>query len=177
MERTILGHAIHLSDSELLRMAKAHAKIAHCPTSNFFLKSGRMPVERIEARGIVYGLGTDVGAGTSMSLFTTMRHADYIQPSVAVSPFKAFYLATMGGARALSMADRIGNFAGGKYADFCAVDVRKIDPRYKLAELSADELVSLLMYRGNGDVVAETYVQGKRLDVDALKIKGDKNNF
>ncbi|MBI2974731.1 MAG: guanine deaminase [Deltaproteobacteria bacterium] len=175
--KTILGHAIYLTDDELRRLAKTKTKLVHCPTSNFFLKSGRMPVELIEEHGITYGLGTDVGAGTSMSLFTTMRHADYVQPHLAVSPVKAFYLATLGGAKALSLDSSVGNFKAGKAADFCTVDISAIDPRYKLGELSADEILSLLMYRGNGSVIKETYVNGQRLDVDGLKIKGEKISF
>ncbi|OGQ47957.1 MAG: guanine deaminase [Deltaproteobacteria bacterium RIFCSPLOWO2_02_FULL_47_10] len=173
--KTILGHAIHLSEDEMRRIAKSKTKLAHCPTSNFFLKSGRMPVELIEEHGITYGLGTDVGAGTSMSLLTAMRHADYIQPHLTVTPAKAFYLATLGGARALSLENSVGNFRKGKFADFCTVDIKAIDPRYKPSELMADEILSLLMYRGNGSVIAETYVGGEKLDVDGLKIKGEKN--
>lgn len=171
--KTVLGHAIHLSEDEMGRLAKSKTKLAHCPTSNFFLKSGRMPIERIEYHGICYGLGTDVGAGASMSLFTAMRHADYIQPDVSVSPTKAFYLATLGGAKALSLDAKVGNFKVGKEADFCVVDICEIDPRYKLKELNLSEILSLLMYRGNGSVVKETYVGGEKLDVDALKIKGE----
>lgn len=175
--KTILGHAIHLSEDEMARLAQTKTKIAHCPTSNFFLKSGRMPVELIEEHGITYGLGTDIGAGTSMSLFTTMRHADYIQPHITVSPTKAFYLATLGGAKALSLDNVVGNFKVGKDADFCVVDISAIDPRYKHEELTAEEILSLLMYRGNGSVIKETYVVGNKLDVDVLKIKGEKINF
>ncbi len=171
--KTILGHAIHLNDDEMQRLAIRKARIAHCPTSNFFLKSGRMPIEKIEEHGITYGLGTDVGAGTSMSIFTTMRHADYIQPNITVTPVKAFYLATLGGAKTLSLSQLIGNFESGKAADFCVVDIRNIDPRYKLSELNLDEVLSLLMYRGSGGLVEESYVEGKKLDVDHLKIKGE----
>ena len=166
--KMLLTHAIYLSESEFHRIAAAHGKVIHCPSSNLFLKSGRMPVEIVEGSGITYGLGTDVGAGASMSLFTTMRHADYVQPKVSITPRKAFYLATLGGAKVLSMGDSIGNFAVGKAADFNVVDIHGIDPRYKLSELDADEFLSLVMYRGGGRVISECYVQGKKLDVDAL---------
>jgi len=171
--KAIMGHAIHLSDDELHRFALAKTKIAHCPTSNFFLKSGRMPIERIEEHGIVYGLGTDVGAGTSLSLFTTMRHADFIQPSINVSPVKAFYLATLGGAKTLSLEHEVGNFEEGKAADFCVIDICGIDPRYKLGDLTGEEALSLLVYRGIGNVIKETFVSGEKLDVDKMKIKGE----
>lgn len=171
--KTLLAHAIHVSKDECKRIASAGSKVVHCPSSNFFLKSGRMPVELIEGAGIMYGLGTDIGAGTSMSLFASMRHADYIQPEINISPAKAFYLATLGGAKVLSMENMIGNFAAGKKADFCVVDIREIDPRYFLSDLTKDEILSLLMYRGHGNVIRHTFVDGERLDVDSIVLKHD----
>lgn len=167
-EKTILAHAIYLSDSEYARLAKTGTKIAHCPTSNFFLKSGFLPVSRVEKAGIAFGLGTDVGAGTSMSIFTEMRHADYTQLEETITPTKAFYLATLGGARALSLETKIGSFEKGKCADFCVLNINGIDPNYKLAELDTNEVLSLLMYRGDGEVVEEVFVDGKKLDVDFI---------
>lgn len=166
--KTILAHAIHLSDGEIKRLAKTSTKIAHCPTSNLFLKSGRMPVELMDKHGIVYGLGTDVGAGPSFSLFTVMRHADYVQNEIAITPRKAFYLATMGGAKALSMEKQIGNFEKAKKADFCVIDVRNIDYHYSIDDLDKDEILSLLMYRGGSRVVESTFVDGNKLDVDGI---------
>lgn len=165
-ERTILAHAIYLSDDEYARLAASGTKIAHCPTSNFFLKSGWMPLSKVEAAGIVLGLGTDVGAGTSLSLFTAMRHTDYTQASETVSPVRAFYLATLGGARALSLDGETGNFKAGKSADFCVVDITGIDPTYRLSLLTTDEVLSLLMYRGGVNAIEATYAGGKKLDVD-----------
>ncbi len=168
--KTVLAHAIHLSDDEFARLGRSGTKIAHCPTSNFFLKSGAMPVAKVEAAGIAYGLGTDVGAGTSMSLFTEMRHADYTQRDIEMSPAKCFWLATMGGAHTLSMEGTIGSFEPGKRADFCVVDVTGIDPAFRLAELATDELLSLLMYRGDGRAIESVHVDGVRLDVDEIGV-------
>ncbi len=166
--RTLLGHAIYLSDDEYRRMAASRTRIIHCPTSNFFLKSGSMPMSRVDAAGVTFGLGTDVGAGTSMSLFAEMRHADFSQRDMNVSPVRALYLATLGGARALSMDTEIGNFEEGKYADFCVIDIKKIDYYYKIKELDTLSILSLIMYRGDSHTVEAAYVAGNRLDVDAL---------
>jgi guanine deaminase len=103
-----------------------------------------------------------------------MRHADYIQPHATVTPAKALFLATLGGARALSLGDETGNFARGKSADFNIIDICGIDPRYGMKELDCSEVLSLLMYRGMGNAVKESFVAGKRLDVDVLKIKGER---
>jgi len=166
--KTILAHAIYLSDDEMRRLGKSGTKVAHCHTSNFFLKSGRMSVSRIEAAGIDYSLATDVGAGTAMSLFIEMRHADYTQPDSSISPQKAFYLATLAGAKVMSMEADVGNFQPGKYADFSILDINGIDRNYSLAGMDTDELLSLLMYRGDGRAIERVYVAGSRLDVDSF---------
>ncbi len=171
--RTLLGHVIYVSPSECRRIAAAKSKVVHCPMSNMFLKSGRMPIEMLDAAGVTYGLGTDVGAGTSMSLFSVMRYADYVQPQINITPTAAFYLATLGGARTLSLDKKVGNFEAGKRADFCVVDIRGIDPRYELKDLAGGEILSLLMYRGDGEVIRHTYVDGKKLNVDAIVLKDE----
>ncbi|MBI2343168.1 MAG: guanine deaminase [Deltaproteobacteria bacterium] len=166
--RAVFAHAIHLAPGAYRRMAKAGAAIAHCPLANVFLKSGRMPIEWLEAVKIRYGLGTDVGAGPSLSMFAVMRHADYLQPTRRISPRHALYQATLGGARALRMEREIGNFAVGKWADFVVIDPHGIDATYDLSTFTDDDLLGLLMYRGDQHVVEATYVAGHRLATDGF---------
>jgi guanine deaminase len=71
--RTIYAHGIHLSDAELSRLAETGTWIAHCPTSNEALRSGRMALERLRAAGVPWVLATDVGAGPRLSLLDAMR--------------------------------------------------------------------------------------------------------
>ena len=70
------------------------------------------------------GLGTDIGGGTSFSLLATMGAAYEIAQlgGRALSAVEAFYLATLGGARALALDDRIGSLAPGHEADFAVLD-------------------------------------------------------
>ncbi|MCA9937189.1 MAG: amidohydrolase family protein [Anaerolineales bacterium] len=65
--RPLLVHMIHVSDEELDLVAQTGAKIAHCPRSNQLLQCGRMPLEKMLARGIPVALGTD-SLGSSPSL-------------------------------------------------------------------------------------------------------------
>lgn len=168
--KVILGHAIYLSDDEYRRMAEADTRIAHCPTSNFFLKSGCMSIRRVDKAGVKFAFGTDVGAGTTMSLFGEMRHSDFAQRDMHLLPGRALYLATLGGARVLSYDDVVGNFIPGKYADFCVIDIKKLDYYYELESLSTMDVLSLIMYRGDGYIIDDTYVAGRPLDVDALNV-------
>ncbi len=170
--RTLLAHAIYLSDGEIARLAAAGCAVAHCPSSNLFLKSGIADLRRLEGAGIPVGLGSDVGAGPNLSIMSEMHSAvnaskarSFSDPrSTVLTPEHAFYLATLGGARALGLGDETGSFAKGKSADFVAIDFDRIDPSGQgVARRDAREILSLLVYRGKRDVVREVYVRGKRL--------------
>jgi len=82
----VMAHGIHLSDDELVRLADTQTVVAHCPTSNEALSSGRMPLERLRAAGVRWVLATDVGAGPQLSQLDVMaaflRHHEAAQVSV-----------------------------------------------------------------------------------------------
>lgn len=145
--RTILAHNIHPMDSELDLCEQRHCAVAHCPDSNLFLGSGRFPWERYEGRDIRIGLGSDVGAGTALDMFTSMRSMSHVQGR-SLHPFLPFYTATLGGARALGLEDRIGSLDVGKEADVLIVESDAHYPGGKsLVQLSAVEAASTVVYR------------------------------
>jgi len=74
-EKTIAAHCIYLNEGEIEILKKTGTKVSHCPSSNRFLQSGIMPYRKLEKSGIPIGLGTDVGAGYSLSMFSEMREA------------------------------------------------------------------------------------------------------
>ncbi len=155
-ERTIVAHAIHLSDRERKILAETGTKIAHCPSSNFFLHSGVMDLMAQERAGLTVSLGSDVGAGPFLSMLEVMRDAYYAN---SMSPFKAFHLLTMGGARALGMEDRIGSLEVGKEADFVVINPEPLAG----VDDSLEVLLSRLMVLGDERNVSATYVRGERL--------------
>lgn len=154
--KTIVAHAIHLKESEYKLLAQTHTKVAHCPSSNFFLHSGLADTQKMEDYKIEIGLGSDVGAGPSFSLFTIMRDAYYVR---SISPYKAFYYATLGAAKALGLDDHIGSFGCGKDADFVVVKY----PYWCNKDVSRTRLLSQLMFRGDDHLTIETYSRGKRV--------------
>jgi guanine deaminase len=167
-DRSIFAHCIHLDQSGFDRLAAAGATIAHCPTSNLFLGSGLFPRHR--AVGVKVGLGTDVGAGTSFSQFQTMAAAYQVAQlqGQSLSAFQAFYLATLGGAKALSLDTHIGNFDVGKEADFVVLDPQATplmalrNPTMPVASL--EELASALfglMILGDDRAIVATYIAGE----------------
>ncbi|MFL5679701.1 MAG: amidohydrolase family protein, partial [Chloroflexota bacterium] len=82
--RSVLAHAVHLSDRELARLVETGTHVAHCPASNLFLASGVMPLARYVEAGLSVGLGSDVAAGPDLSIFAAMRVGAYTQNALRV---------------------------------------------------------------------------------------------
>ena len=166
-ERAVYAHCLHLDADDRRRMADSGAAMAFCPTSNLFLGSGLFDLAAADAAGVRVGVATDVGAGTSFGLLQTLGDAYKVLQlnGQFLQPLRAFYLATLGGARALYLDDRIGNFSPGKEADFVVLDpaatplmARRMQSMQDLAEQ-----LFVLMTLGDDRAVAATYVLGELL--------------
>ncbi len=171
-DRCVFAHGIHLTDGEFQRLSEAGSAIAFCPTSNLFLGSGLFKIEQAKSTDypVKVGLGTDIGAGTSFSMLQTANEAYKVAQlrQQKLSPFKALFLATLGGARALCLEDTLGNFEVGKDADFIVLNSRATPlmafrnrPAVptSLNEL-ADRAFSLMMM-GDDRAVQATYILGE----------------
>ena len=163
-ERSVFAHGVHLHDDECRRLGDTGSAVAFCPTSNLFLGSGLLDLARLESHGVRVGLGTDVGAGTSFSQLQSLNEAYKVLQlqGQKLDPFKAFYLATLGGARSLYLDDRIGSLKAGKEADFVVLDYEAtplISYRLKHSK-SLEETLFALMILGDDRVVKETFSAG-----------------
>jgi guanine deaminase len=164
-ERAIYAHCLHLDRADRERMAATGAAAAFCPTSNLFLGSGLFDIAATDAAGMDFCLATDVGGGTSFSLLQTMQDAYKVaqmkgQPLTAL---RAFYLATLGGARALRLDDRIGSFEPGREADFIVLDpaATPLMERRMRTCRTLEEKLFAWMILGDERAIRETYVMGK----------------
>src|SRR5690606_23453362 len=100
------------------RIQTAQAALAHCPSSNFFLKSGRFRLLEVLRRQMLWGLGSDVGAGPELSMLKVMRDAQFRQDDRLLPLPALLYGATLGAAKARFLDDRIGSLEPGREADF-----------------------------------------------------------
>lgn len=173
-EKTIMAHCIHLNKNEISLIKKTKTKIAHCPTSNRFLISGIMPFRKYQNLTLDMGLGTDVAGGYSLSIFNEMKEAIenskclYMfsngQSGTPMTVAEAFYLGTLGGAKVLSLENKIGSLEKGKLADFLVIDHLKTDPMGKRScYLKPEQILSKLIYRGNDSVIKHVYIQGEKI--------------
>ncbi|GLJ53126.1 hypothetical protein SUGI_1132060 [Cryptomeria japonica] len=163
--RSIFAHGIHLTEHECAHLGHAGAAVAFCPSSNLFLGSGLLDLARLEKHKVHVGLATDIGAGTSFSLLHTCNEAYKVLQLQGhkLDPFKALYLATLGGARALRLDDKIGNFSIGKEADFAVLDYKAtplLDYRIGGAN-KIEEKLFVLMMLGDDRCVKETFAEGR----------------
>ncbi len=171
--RTILAHAIHLSDRELDRLVETGTHVAHCAASNLFIGAGVMPLGRYRQAKLSIGLGSDVSGGPDASIFSVMRVAAYSQMALraladhdaaVLTPLEWLRLGTLEGARTLGLDDVIGSLETGKEADLIVVDPAYTMP---LAGQPPDDdpsdLASRLIFRAHPDMVRGAWVRGRRL--------------
>ena len=166
-ERSVLAHGVHLAEEELDLLSRRGARIAHCPNSNLFLGSGLFRLHHVIESGVVVGLGTDIGAGTTPSMFTAMADAYKVQQvqGISLSPFDLWYLATLGGARALSVDDETGSLESGKSADFIVLDLQATPLIAMRSERAAniEDLLAGLIFMGDDRVVQSAYIAGREV--------------
>ena len=162
--RAVFAHGVHLCDEECARLAETGSAVAFCPTSNLFLGSGLFDLNKLEEHGVRVGLGTDVGGGTSFSQLQSLNEAYKIMQlqGKKLDPFKSLHLATLGGANALYLDDKLGNFLPGKDADFLVLDYNAtplISYRMQQAKSLEERLFALTML-GDDRAVKETFAAG-----------------
>ncbi|MFD5341155.1 amidohydrolase family protein [Streptomyces hawaiiensis] len=166
-DKSLFAHCVHIDDTDRVRLAAAGSAVAFCPDSNMFLGSGLFDLDAAWRYGVSVGLGSDIAGGTSYSPLYVLNQAYKV---VAVRggrlpALRGFYLATLGGARALSLDHHIGNFTVGKEADFTVLDFAAaptLARRTEIAESFTERLFALMM-PGDEQAVAATYILGRRV--------------
>ena len=175
----IAVHSVHLDDHEIALFARHGCSVAHCPSSNLKLASGIAPVTKLLKAGINIGLGSDGAASNNrLDLFSEMRLAALLAKgnsgdATAMPAHTALECATLGGARALGLQDRIGSIVPGKLADLTAVNLAAtaLSPCY--------DPVSHLVYAAGREHVSDVWVSGERrlsggelINLDESAIRG-----
>jgi guanine deaminase len=164
---SVLAHNVHPTPSELDALGTAGVAVAHCPTSNLTLGSGLFPLRAHLEAGVRVALGSDVGAGTGLSLFKEGLQAYFVQQAlgeagVALTAAHLLHLATSAGAEALGLGATTGSFCVGK-----AFDALWLRPR---SETPLDIL--LRHARSPADAVAKAFAHATSADVARVWVGG-----
>lgn len=166
--RSVFAHDVHPGERELGRLAAAGASVAHCPSSNSFLGSGLFPFRRHLEAGVRVALGTDVGAGTGLSMLKEGLVAYHVQMLAGsdgerLGPAELLWLATGAGAAALGVSEETGDLTPGKSADFVLVRPpagSTLEAVLMHAE-SFEAALGALFTLAREDSIAEVRVRGK----------------
>jgi len=176
--RSVFAHGIHLSERELDRLSATGAGIAFCPTSNLFLGSGLLQLDRLKAHNVTLSVGSDVGGGTSFSMLATIGEGYKVAQLGGSSwhPLSALHAITRGNAHALGLGDKIGQLAPGFEADLTVLQ----PPSGSLLErrmnncTNVTEQIFAAMFMGADHAIKQTWVAGTKVfDRDAASDKQD----
>jgi 5-methylthioadenosine/S-adenosylhomocysteine deaminase len=160
-DRTVLAHAVHMSDADIEMVTLAGSHIAHNPASNLKLASGLAPIERYINAGINVALGTDGSASANdLDLWIAMRLASYARKAFTKNPAllnasQMVTMATRNGAKAAGTLNDTGSIEIGKYADIVVLrhDSLSLAPSY--------DPLSTLAYAATRNEVAHVFSRGE----------------
>lgn len=163
--RSLFAHGIHLSQRECQGLSESGSAVIHCPTSNTFLGSGLMSMERL--RQVHLGVATDIGGGTSYSMLATLGEAYKVQMLAGYKPTacELFHMATRGNAERLHIAHETGSLDVGKFADLVVLDPAAtpvLASRHEISQ-SLEDILFALAILGDDRAVHATYIAGKRV--------------
>ncbi|MGW5023014.1 amidohydrolase family protein [Streptomyces cacaoi] len=162
----LMNHAIHLTEEEQALVAEHDVRVAHCPLSNMRLASGIMPLPALHRRGVKAGLGHDGGTNDTSDMFALMkaavglqraRHEDAeVYPGIPA----VLRMATLGGAEAIGMDDRVGSLTPGKRADAIVLDPGTLNFAPRI------DWTSQIVLNGQPPNVSDVYIDGHRRKAD-----------
>jgi 5-methylthioadenosine/S-adenosylhomocysteine deaminase len=161
-DRLIAVHMTQLTDAEIAACAEAGVSVVHCPESNLKLASGFCPAEKLRRAGVNVALGTDgCASNNDLDMFGEMRTAALLAKAVigdaaAFDAAHALRAATLNGAKAIGLGDRVGSIEVGKEADLVAVrlDALETQPLFHVA--------SQLVYATGRHQVSDVWIAGRR---------------
>jgi 5-methylthioadenosine/S-adenosylhomocysteine deaminase len=168
--RLIAAHCVCVDDEEIALLAKSGAGVVHCPESNMKLASGIAPIGRMLTAGVRLGLGTDGAASNNdLDMIGEMGSAARLHKVATLDPTAAparavLRMATLGGAEALHMEERIGSLEPGKRADVIVLGLSAP------AALPLFDPVSHVVYSARSDAVETVIVEGRIL-MDRRRIR------
>jgi 5-methylthioadenosine/S-adenosylhomocysteine deaminase len=174
--RPLLAHCINVDEADLEIIKTERAGVAHCPKSNAKLRHGRAPFRQFIKAGINVGLGSDsVASNNTCDILEEARFATLLtrldRDADSINGEQALYAATLGGARAMGLEDRIGSLEAGKQADLAVVS---LDSHH---QQPASSPVDALIFSSSGRDVILTVVAGKEIYRETRLTTVNENDF
>lgn len=159
----ILAHAVKLSEKEIEKLKENDIYVSHCPVSNLRLGCGIANISYMQKQGIIVSLGTDgQGSGSNLDLFETMKYTTLLQKGIQEDPkelpaYEVLKMATINGAKALGLDEKIGTVEPEKQADIILLNLNDV------TTVPVNNIFSEIVYNVKGTNVETTIVNGKVL--------------
>lgn len=157
------AHCVHVDQNDIDILARHHTSVVHCPQSNLKLASGFCPTHTLQTAGVNVAIGTDGAASNNdLNLQSEMQTAALLAKAVAgnaeaMPAYQALQSATLGGARALGLADVTGSIQVGKWADLQAVKISGI------AQTPMYDPISHVVYTNSSQQTEHVWIGGKHV--------------
>ena len=167
----ILAHVVKVSDDEIDELSRLKVNVSHCPISNLRLGCGIAKIQKMLDKGINVSLGTDgQGSGSNLDMFETMKFTGLLQKGINENPrnldsYEILKMATINGAKALRLENKIGSIEEGKIADLIILDLNTETC------IPNGNVFSSLIYNAKGYNVCHTIINGK-IVMENRKIEG-----
>ena len=183
VETVLLAHCVWLEDEEIAMLKKYNIGVAHNPTSNMKLASGPARVVDMIKAGIAVGIGSDgEKENNNLDIFEEMKIASILakfrgMDAAAYGAWDVLRSATIEGARAIGMDDRIGSLEVGKQADIIAVRADGPHMTPFIADGPFFNLHYNLVHAVQGSDVLMTMVDGFIAAENGVLTSGDMAQF
>ena len=164
--KTIMAHCVHCPDDELELIKQNNVVVAHCPQSNANLTSGIAPIKNMLSMGINVGLGSDIAAGSSLSIFRAMSDAVQVsklresltgQKNQTLTLTEVFYLGTKGGGK---LFGDVGSFEKGYEFDAVVLNDKSFGDN---SDFNLKERLERIIYLSDDRNIVAKYVAGNKI--------------
>ncbi len=176
---TVLAHCIHLNNKEVEFLKENSVRISHCPSSNLKLGSGIADIPRYIKEGISVSLGADgAPCNNTLSAFSEMRLAALIQKPIhgptSMDAKTVFRMATIDGAKALSIDKEVGSIEIGKNADLVLLNINKADQPMQIGD---EQIYSSIVYSASKENVHSVIIDGELVFKNGNSLLYDKEKL
>ena len=161
---TILAHCVQLTDNEINRLKDyTNISVSHCPVSNLKLGCGIAKIQKMLDNNILVSIGTDgQGSGSNLDMLEATKYATLLQKGINENPknlpaYEALKLATINGAKALKIEDKVGSIEEGKNADLIIINTNTE------TMTPPNNIFANIIYNAKGHNVETTIVNGEIL--------------
>lgn len=160
-EETLLAHCVQMRDDDIEILKKSGASVVTNPVSNAKLGNGFAPADDMKNAGVNLCIGTDgTSSNNTLNMFREMGflsliHKGLKKDSTAMSAVDVIDVATVNGAKALGLSDKLGAIADGAKADIIFLDLKSP------SLFPNNNIVSSLCYSANGSEVTDVMVDGE----------------